>query len=253
MLDYLVTSRVRRQLLRLLWAEGVEASASDLSRRTGAGFSAVHRELEKMRVAGLASGERVGRRVVYRAVHAHPRASLIRELVDADRGGDAPKRSPEDDRLRGWLRALGAPIGAAARGGRRPALEEIVAAGVALAHRDATVARVLPIVLWKQRGRLDYGRLAREATRRHERHALGFFLELTGELGDEPTLHGAARTLRDRRRRRARLFFDRPHGPLELALAREKTPRRARRWGYLMNMGHDSFASAFAKHRGGPA
>jgi len=247
MLDYLVTSRVRRDLLRLLWAERVEGSVSDLSRRTRAGFSAVHRELYKMRVAGLASCERVGRRLVYRASHAHPRASLVRGLVDEDRGDEAAKTSPQDDQVRGWLRALGAPIGAAESGGRMPGVEEIVAAGVALAHRDATVARVLPIVLWTQRGRLDYGRLAREATRRHERHALGFFLELTGELGGEPALR-RAQPLRDRRRRRARPFFERPHGRLELTLTREKTPRLARRWGYLMNMGYDSFATAFAKH-----
>lgn len=235
-------------MLRLLWAERVEASASDLSRRTRAGFSAVHRELEKMRVAGLASCERVGRRLVYRACHAHPRAPLVRKLVEEVRAGEAAKTRPLDDQVRSWLRAAGAPIGAA-EPRRMPGIEEIVAAGLALAHRDASVARVLPIVLWRQRGRLDYGRLAREATRRHERHALGFFLELTGELGGEPALRHA-RSLRDRRRQRPRPFFERPHGRLELALAREKTPRLARRWGYLMNMGYDSFASAFAKHAG---
>jgi hypothetical protein len=35
---------------------------------------------------------------------------------------------------------------------------------------------------------------------------------------------------------------------MALAAARKNTPRVARRWGYLMNMGLDSFASAFAKH-----
>jgi hypothetical protein len=35
---------------------------------------------------------------------------------------------------------------------------------------------------------------------------------------------------------------------MALALARGKTPPLARRWGYLMNMDLDSFASAFRKH-----
>jgi len=35
---------------------------------------------------------------------------------------------------------------------------------------------------------------------------------------------------------------------MALAAARRKTPPVARRWGYLMDMGLDSFASAFAKH-----
>jgi hypothetical protein len=33
-----------------------------------------------------------------------------------------------------------------------------------------------------------------------------------------------------------------------MRLAREKTPALARRWGFLMNMELDSFASAFRKH-----
>jgi hypothetical protein len=35
---------------------------------------------------------------------------------------------------------------------------------------------------------------------------------------------------------------------MALALARKKTPAVARRWGYLMNLGLDSFASVFRKH-----
>jgi hypothetical protein len=35
---------------------------------------------------------------------------------------------------------------------------------------------------------------------------------------------------------------------MALALAGKRTPSLARRWGYLMNMDLDSFASAFAKH-----
>ena len=129
-----------------------------------------------------------------------------------------------------------------------PRLEEVLAEGLALSHRDATVARVLPLVLWRHWDRLDHGRLVRAATRRNERQSLGFFLELTGRLGGDPRLASLSESLRDRRRSRARPFFAGRQGRMALALARKKTPPLARQWGYLMNMGMDSFASAFAKH-----
>ena len=151
--------------------------------------------------------------------------------------------------MRGWLRALGAPLAASRPSeGPPPPAEVIVAEGLSLAHVDSTVARVLPLVLWRQRDRLDLEELIREATRRDERDALGFFIELTGRLGRDRRFANAARPLPDRRRSRLRVFFARPHGAHELALARRRTPALARKWGFLMNMGLDSFASTFAKH-----
>jgi hypothetical protein len=129
-----------------------------------------------------------------------------------------------------------------------PSLEKVLAQALTLSHDDATVARVLPLVFWAQRDRLDYGRLVCETTRLDERQTLGFFLELTGRLARDRRFASLARRLRDRRRSRVRPFFARPHGRRARAAARRKTPRIARRWGYLMNMGFESFASAFAKH-----
>ena len=60
MLDYLVTSRTRRVLLHLLWAQGGSGSVSALARASGVNFSAVHRELDAMKDAGLAVAERLG-------------------------------------------------------------------------------------------------------------------------------------------------------------------------------------------------
>jgi hypothetical protein len=105
----------------------------------------------------------------------------------------------------------------------------------------------LPLVLWRWRAQLDLDRLLREASRRDERQALGFFLELAGRLGHEPRLVGAARALHDKRRKKARMFFAGPHGPRALATTRQHTPREALHWGYLMNMGVDSFRSTFDK------
>lgn len=250
LLRYSVTSRVRRELLRLLWAEGAKGSVSELARAARVSFAAAHRELDAMQAEGLAVSERAGNRLVYRTNPAHPRASLIRSLVQTiEHEPVARGTQAQDERVRSWLRAAGAPIGAS-EPDRLPTLEQLVAAGVALAHRDATVALVLPVVLWRQRDYLDYDRLANEATRLNERHALGFYLELTGQLGGDRRLVSAARPLRDKRCTRPRLFFAKPHGRYALVAAGRNTPPVARKWGYRMNMPLDSFASAFSKHRG---
>ena len=251
LLSYLVTSRARRHLLRLLWADGAEGSVSDLARRARVSFAAAHRELEAMRAEGLALSERVGAALVYRANPGYREASLVRRLLEEGLAESAPLPTPEGERVRGWLAAAGAPL-LVSQPARDPGprLEEVLAEGLALSHRDATVARVLPLVLWRHRDLFDHGRLVRAATRRNERQSLGFFLELTGRLGGDLRLASLSEGLRDRRRSRARPFFAGRQGRMALALARKKTPPLARQWGYLMNMGMDSFASAFAKHRG---
>jgi hypothetical protein len=246
-LDYLVKSRARRQLLRLIWGEGASGSVSELSRRAKVAFSAAHRELDAMREAGLARVARSGAGLVYSAEPAHPHAELLRQLARSAESAVSTTSADSAVQVQAWLASLGAPLGSAEAPGSVPPLEEVVAAALSLAHRSPTVARVLPLVLWRQRHQLDLGRLRGEATRRNEAQALGYFLELAGRLGNEPRLVEAAGALRDRRHRRLRPFFSGPQGPLALAAARRNTPREARRWGYLMNMGLDSFRATFDK------
>jgi DNA-binding MarR family transcriptional regulator len=247
MLKYLVKSSARRRLLRLVWGEGASGNVSELARRARVAFSAAHRELDAMQQAGLACVERLGAELVYRANNEHPNAALLRGLAtSAEESGDKAA-SQHDRRLRAWLAEVGAPLGAGESGAPRPPLEQVVASALSLAHRDSTVARVLPLVLWRQRDELDLEQLRREATRRNEGPALGYFLELAGRLGNEPRLVAASSPLRDKRRRRPREFFAGSHGPRALAAMRRNTPREARRWGFLMNMGVDSFRATFDK------
>ena len=246
LLSYLVTGRARRRLLRLLWADAAAGSVSDLARRARVSFASAHRELEAMRAEGLAAAERAHGALVYRSNPAYEHAGLVRQLL-ASHGPASPPAGAET--VRGWLAAAGAPLLVSRRPrGPRPPLEEVLADGLSLSHHDAAVARVMPVVLWRHRDRLDYGRLVRAATERDEAQALGFFLQLTGLLGRDPRLTGLARPLHDGRRARLRPYFARAQGRMALALARKRTPALARRWGYLMNMDLESFASAFGKH-----
>jgi len=243
-----VKASVRRGLFRVVWGEGASGSVSELARRANVAFSAAHRELQAMAEAGLASAERAGAEVVYRANDGHAHAELLRGLATAPERPEIPANVDRDEQVRGWLTSAGAPLGAATPAGPLPPLEAVVASGLQLAHRDSTVARVMPLVLWRQREQLDFARLRTEATRRNEAPTLGYFLELAGKLGHEPDLLHASAALRDRRRKKVRQFFSGVHGPRALAAMRRNTPREARRWGFLMNMGVDSFRSTFDKH-----
>jgi hypothetical protein len=244
-LSYLVASRARRQLLRLLWLEGAGGSVSALARAAGVSFAAAHRELEAMKAAGLALAKRDGVATIYRANLAHPQAEVLRSLLAVTQETET---AAADQRLRGQLTALGTPLGGPAPRGRQLAAEDVLADGLVLAHHSPTVARVLPVAFWRQRDTLDYERLERAATERDERQALGFYLELTGKLGGDRRLRRLASRLRDHRRTGLRPFFFGGRGALAMQLAREKTPALARRWGFLMNMELESFASAFRKH-----
>jgi len=243
--DYLVTSRARRQLLRRLWADRGRGSVSALARASGVSFAAAHRELEAMKAAGLTLAERAGVATVYRANLAHPQADVLTALLAARPHGHGDS---EEQRLRGQLAALGAPLAGPAPSSRRLPSEEVLADVLVLAHHSPTVARVLPVAFWRQRDKLDYERLERAAALRDERQALGFYLELTGQLGGDRRLVRRARSLRDRRRTALRPFFSGGRGSFALAAAQEKSPALARRWGFLMNMELESFTTAFRKH-----
>ena len=146
MLEYLVTSRARRELLKLLWGEGARANVSALARRTSVSFSTVYRELQAMLSLGLVVAERDANEVVFCRNDGSHHAALIRTLIEAPKmSGDAD----HDDDVRGWLHALGAPLPTPVPTATTPPWPEVVAAALVLAHRDATVTRVLPFVLWK--------------------------------------------------------------------------------------------------------
>ena len=200
-----------------------------------------------MRGAGLARAERSGIEVVYRAEGEHPHAGLLRQLAKAPDGDQAHRKADQDNHVRGWLAAAGAPLSSPKTKKPLPRLEVALAEALALSHRDATVARVLPLVLWRQRERLDLDRLVQESSRRDERSTLGYFLELAGQFGGDAHLVRVARALRDRRRTGIRPFFTGPQGPHSAAVARRNTPKEALRWGYVMNMGLDSFKAMFDK------
>lgn len=242
MLQYLVTSKVRRRLLMLLWTERKAGSVAELADLARVAFASAHTELKAMQRAQLVVSERVGGKEVFAANNDHPGASTLRALVAGTSG--LPPTSAADELLRRELVSLGAPLR-----GVEPA--EVVASkwmatlvrGAALARRDAVVARALPLCFWRLRDSLDLQALQAEAVAPEDKHAVGFFLELTGELGGDRRLVGLAESFRDRRLTSVRDFFHQ-------SPARRETFREfplAARWGFRMNTDAESFRSLFEK------
>jgi DNA-binding MarR family transcriptional regulator len=248
-LRFLVKSKARRRLLALLWEQDVRGSVSELAERAGVAFAAAHRELREMRQYGLVRVERDGARDVYFADRNHPDAELLEQLL---RRAAQPTRTGSVDEtdaaVKSWLKNLGAPL--RLRGDAEPpSLAEALVAGVRLARRDPVVARALPIVFWRHRDELDVAALSDLVSRADEKHALAFFLELTGELGGDRRLTGLAEAFRDRRVTSQRDFFLLSPSRSRRQ-ASERTPAAAAKWGFRMNMDYEAFQALFDEFSG---
>ena len=249
LLDFLVTSRARRSLLREYLSGGLDrpVSVSELARRSRLQPSTADRELERMEACGLVSSERVGKEKRVRT--KTPAAARLRSALAVSR----PRESPPSDRgTRAALAFYGAPLVVAdGEVDPPPPVEVTLADGLRLAHSDPSVAGNLPVVLARS-PHVDVAELARLAVLRGEGQALGFFLDLTDELSGERRFAEVANALRDGRVRRLKNFFsfDGRFKSLERDLAELNTPAAARRWHFLMNMSTESFRSYFRKGTG---
>jgi hypothetical protein len=258
-LEYLVTSRARRELLRLLWLESREDSARALAEQARLSSTLANRELKAMVAAGLARSRVDGAATLYRAATDHRHGELLRALLETANRPAAPdehapdKRAQNNDRaVRASLANLGAPllVGEADRDAPSDvSVEQLVVDGLDLARRDPTVTRAFPVLLSRLAESLDFARLGRLARERGHRQTLGFLAELTSTLrGGDRELSELARGLRDHRVSVDRPFFDNRPSRFDEELMALRTPDVARRWHFQMNMSLDDFQAFYDKH-----
>jgi len=246
MLDYLVTSRTRRALLELLWRDGVSGTATDLADKSGVAFAGAYKELKSMVEFKLAEVEWRRGGKVYSANRNHPMASLLRSLVKQSKTKKS-RHSEESEKLRGNLAFLGLPVNA-----RKVApepdvtMEALLADAADLAQVDASVARSLPVLFGKFGDSLDFDDLKHESWKRGNKHRVGFFLDLAGELFSNERLTEASKNFMDQRYTVPKQFFAN-QSKLSQELAEMRTPSLAKKWGWRMNMGLDVFESTFEK------
>ena len=245
MLQFLVKSKARRRLLTLLWADGVRGSVSGLAEQAALALATPQAELKGMRQFGLAQVIREGRKDVYCANWDHPQADALKALLDGSKSEVQPYEIDAD--VKGWLKSLGAPLRVEDTAAPMPSLSGVLVEGLRTARKDPTVARSLPLVFWFQRDNLDVSGLLKMVRRPEEKHSLGFFLELTGELGSDRRLKGLAEAFKDKRMTAERDFFLLPTSESGRKLAESSTPDVARRWGFRMNLDYSAFESLFNK------
>src|SRR5688572_4698425 len=107
LLEYLVPSRARREVLKALQSRNGGLTLLQLSRDTGVAYSSVHREVEQMETLGLARTERLGNTVVCTWNATHPAAKALHKLL-CDASGEAA--DPDEETLFWNLRRWGAPL-----------------------------------------------------------------------------------------------------------------------------------------------
>jgi hypothetical protein len=253
MLTYLITSEVRRRLLRLLWLDGFIGSVSELSRLAGVGFASAYQELKQMKGAGLARSKVQGKALCFSANTDYENAPLLKKLLEL---GGTPLHSIAEQKLLEKfstqdillnLVRFGLPLGLSGNPTRELSLEATIAAGLRLAHHNATVARSLPVIFYQNKDQLNLQRLIFLADCLGEKQTLGFFLDLTFSLSGFTPFHRSAIDLRDRRVKKQQLFFEQNPGKYSKVLAEHNTPPIAKRWHFTMNLGMDVFETIFHK------
>lgn len=243
-LKALFPTAARRAVVELLFSGApAEASMSELARRANLTPRAIAVEVQKLEEAGLVEVHAFGSAHVVRRNDKSPASGALSELLRAAREADA---GSSDRNVRRSLAAYGAPLA-----GEEPraalSLSETLVRALKLARRDATILRVLPVVLAKHVNDLDWTDLVERAHRTNVKSELGMLLDLTADVARLPNLRARTAELRDGRRKRPR-YFPAVAGTFEKQLAERRTPDAASRWQFFMNMTEDSFREFVSKH-----
>ena len=250
LLEYLVPSRARREVLKALCSNPRGLTVRDLSRKAGVSYSNAHREVVQMKRLGLLRTEPVGHSLLCSLDPESPAAHRLTALLAASgRGGPD---HPGEDSLYGNLKRWGAPLHRTGAPGKPLSLEETLAYGLRLARRDPDVAQVWPIVVGKNRAGLNLDELEFLARRLGQKRVLGFLLDLTGVLLKDAALRSLAKRLRDQRVSRTEDFFLVQRGERARRLAGKNTPPLAREWSYRMNLTLESLQGHLNKFVAAP-
>ena len=153
---------------------------------------------------------------------------------------------PSPEKVLGSLVAHGAALLGWPAAPAPLALEETVVRSLGLARFNATVLRVLPSLMALRATDFELGALKSWAARLGQEAALGFVLDLTGQLfGTSPLVQLRNEFVHAQHPKQAEFFLvsdgDTARGR---QLAEARTPACARVWGFRMNMPEQAFKLA---------
>jgi hypothetical protein len=245
MLGYLIPSQSRRALLRLLFVEERRESVSKFAELASVGFSTAYEELRAMEHVGLAKSEYQGNRVLFHANSDAPHFTLVKSLLQTDK---QQKEQPPTEAVMANLERMSGALGTHASNQPELSNEETLVLAFKFARYNATVARVLPVALYKNFDHLNFEKLKTLCFKAGEKKTFGFFLDLTSELANSTRLHELAEEFHDRRCKKSQSFFvNQPQGKYAKRLEAKNTPALAKRWQFRMNMDLENFRSHFEK------
>lgn len=150
-----------------------------------------------------------------------------------------------EERVLWNLRRYGAPLSNPGVAGLDLTLEQALAEGLSLARRFPYVAQVWPVVYVLNQTQVDLDRLETMAVDAGHGNTLGFFLNVSRLLTDNPvpTDHELRLTLG--RSGRPEEFFLQEHGPLLRALVEKRSPQVAKDWDFRMLTTMEHFQETF--------
>jgi hypothetical protein len=247
--SYFLKSNEHRTFLELLVSGSTGYSKTDLSKLSGLPYATTHAEVAKLESTGLLSKQTSNGRSTYQ-LSLTPDTKQALLLLFNLKGRDHDVNSEENVRVS--LQELGAPLVLDAQPSVRfvplQSLEETLVRSAVHAKKDPSVARTLPLALFKNVENLDHELLKYWATNLKAKQELGMFLELSAELAKSPKLKKLSKLFKDKRVKEMKDFFE-TKSPLLRELSERNTPDVARRWKFRMNLSMDSFQSTFDRFK----
>lgn len=255
--SYLFKNEGRQRLLEKLVFAGEDYTVTELATMVGLPYATLHAELEGLRKNGLLQERVEGRKRYVRAVLSKELKSALAPLLGLRESGKSERamhglQSSHElsaNEVKASLQEYGAPLVLedATHSNKLPA-EEVFARGTLLSKQDASVARVLPVVLAKNWQTLDKDLLLLFARRFKVKREVGFFLELTSKLSENRKMKREAERYRDSRVKQPSDFFSADRtSQASRELAERNTPSLARQWHFRMNMSLETFESTFRR------
>ena len=249
LVDYLVTSNTRKQLFKVLFG-GLNGSVHDLARLANASYAATYEELKAMKGVELVNESRKGKARVFSLNYESKDLPLLRALFGLEEL-EPPQREEKDlDETKATLARFGAPLNFEREAKLELELEDTLALGVYFSQQEASLLRVLPLVVERNMERLDFDKLWHFALKYHVKRQVGFLLDLTGTLTKKRSYKDRAKEYWDNRYGRPTSYFKmKTKSPSQLKLEELNTPPLAKKWFFTMNMGMDSFKSFYEKFK----
>jgi len=240
---YLFKTKEYARLAELLWVDKVSGSVNELAHLADLSYSTAHEELQRMKSLGLVKMQRVGKATLYSSALTEVESKVVKNLFSKTNLKRKTVSFADYN-----LPLLGDFNELLTDNQLEP--EELLVKSVKSAKKNATLLRVLPLMLKKMGAELNLYQLVYWAKRYEVNRELGFLLDLTAALTKNTKFSKLAKQFKDKRWSKPEYFFesDSNLSGFQEQLTEKNTPELAKKWYLKLNMGLDSFQSLYSKY-----